>query len=92
MKVVINRRLGGFSLSEKAYAELGLEWDDFGFEYHESEKRSNPKLVACVEKLGDEASGLGARLAVVEIPDGIEWEVEVCEGQEWIAEKHRTWR
>ena len=92
MKVVINRRLGGFSLSEKAYAELGLEWDDFGFEYKKDETRSDPKLVACVEKLGADADGVNARLSVVEIPDGIEWEVEVCEGQEWIAEKHRTWR
>jgi len=92
MKVVINKRFGGFGLSKAAYTELGLEWDDFGFEYKTDASRADPKLVACVEKLGVAASGDYSRLSVVEIPDGIEWAIEEYDGQEWIAEKHRTWR
>jgi hypothetical protein len=29
---------------------------------------------------------------VVEIPDGVEWEIAEYDGLEWVAEKHRTWR
>ena len=54
--------------------------------------RDDPQLVEIVMKLGKEASGSCAQLEVVEIPDGIEWEVEEYDGSEHIAEKHRTWR
>ena len=45
-----------------------------------------------VEKLGDEANGRFTQLEVVEIPDGIEWEIEEYDGQESIEEVHRSWR
>ena len=32
-----------------------------------------------------------AELAIVEIPDGIEWEIDDYDGIETIAETHRTW-
>jgi hypothetical protein len=54
-------------------------------------KRSDPRLVELVETLGDKASGKYAELKVVEIPDGVEWEIEEYDGTEWVAEKHRTW-
>jgi hypothetical protein len=89
MKIVINTVYGGYQLSEKAYQELGLKWDGYGFAFDED--RANPKLVAVVEKLGD-CSGETAKLEVVEIPDGVDWEIEEYDGKEWISEKHRTWR
>jgi len=89
MKIVINNDYGGYSLSEAAYQELGLEWDCYGFA--DKIKRNDPRLVACVEKLGPLASGSLASLKVVEIPDDVEWEIESYDGNEWIAEKHRTW-
>lgn len=56
------------------------------------EDRADPLLVAVVEELGsDQASGCYAKLRVIEIPDGVEWEIEEYDGMEWVAEKHRTW-
>lgn len=89
-KIVINACYGGFSLSEQAYKEIGLEWDTYGFA-HEKE-RDDPGLVAVVEKLGDKASGDCANLRVVEVPDDVDWEIEQYDGFEWVSEKHRTWQ
>ena len=56
------------------------------------EDRSNPLLVQVVEELGSEvASSRMAELAVVEIPDGVEYEIDDYDGIETIHEKHRTW-
>lgn len=90
MKVVINRCYGNFSLSEEAYEYLGLTWDD-GYGYKYDDDRANPKLVECVETLGDKANGYLAKLEVVEIPDDVEWQIEQYHGIEWVAEKHKTW-
>lgn len=89
MKIVINKCYGGYSLSREAYEFLGLTWDDCGYEF--SEDRSNPKLVECVETLGENANGDFAELRVVEIPDDVDWEIEDYDGIEWVSEKHRTW-
>ena len=89
MKVVVNRCFGGYGLSKEAYKELGVEWDNFGYAFQDD--RTNEKLVACVEKLKEVASGRFARLLVIERPDGIEWEIEEYDGSETIEEKHRTW-
>lgn len=53
--------------------------------------RSNPILVNCVKTLGEKANGSCAKLRIVEIPDDVEYEIQEYDGQEWIAEKHRTW-
>lgn len=56
------------------------------------ENRTHPLVVRVVEELGSkEASSDVAELAVVEIPDGIEWEISEYDGLEHIAEKHRVW-
>lgn len=92
MKVAINRCWGGFSLSEAAYKELGLKWDGYGYAYNSDEKRTDPALIECIEKLGsDKASGSLANVRVVEIPDDIEFEITDYDGMEAIEEVHRTW-
>ena len=53
--------------------------------------RTDPVLVDVVETLGVEADGSHASLAVVEIPDGISYEINEYDGIEHIAETHRTW-
>lgn len=54
--------------------------------------RADPDLIKVIESLGDKANGQCAKLEVVEIPDGTDYEVEEYDGREWIAEKHATWR
>ena len=90
MKIVINHCIGGYSLSEDAYIFLGLEWDEYGFNFHDD--RSNEELIKCVEALGNNASGRGANLKVVEIPNNIEWYIDTTDmGYESIHEEHRVW-
>ena len=85
MKVVINGCYGGFGLSEKAMKFLGVDNDcpDIA--------RNDPKLVECVEKLGEEANDMYAELKVVEIPDDVNWEIGEYDGLEWVEEVHRRW-
>lgn len=54
--------------------------------------RAHPLLVQVVEELGEKANGRCAELSVVEIPDGTDYEIDEYDGNEHIAEKHRTWR
>jgi len=54
--------------------------------------RADKDLISVVETLGDRANSGFSDLKVVEIPDNTEYEIEEYNGNEWIAEKHRTWR
>ncbi len=54
-------------------------------------KRSHPDLVSIVEEMGRDAWGKHAELKVVEIPDGVDWEIEEYDGMERIVEKRRVW-
>lgn len=56
------------------------------------DKRDWPLLVQCVEELGDAASGGLSKLTIVEIPDDVKWEIDEYDGNETVAEAHRTWR
>lgn len=53
--------------------------------------RDDPDLVAVVEELGKKAAGDYAALEVVEVPDGVVWEIAEYDGFEHVAEAHRTW-
>jgi hypothetical protein len=91
MKVVINRCYGGFGLSKEAYEFLGIEWDGYGYKFNGEDKRTNPKLVECVETLGGKADGFLAALKVVEIPDDVDWYIREYDGYETIEEVHHSW-
>jgi len=54
--------------------------------------RDDHKLVQVVEELRAEANGHGAELKVVEIPTGVQWEIERTGGTEHVSEIHRQWR
>ncbi len=54
-------------------------------------ERNDPALVQVVEEMGESANGSCANLAVVEIPDDVEWHIHEYDGNEHVAENHRTW-
>lgn len=83
MKIVINKCYGGFGLSEEAQKFLGKDWNG---------ERADLALIQCVEKLGSKVNTDYSKLTIIEIPDGIEYEIEEYDGIEWVAEKHRTWQ
>ena len=90
MKIVINTCYGGFGLSKEALA-LFNERTGTVITYDFLIKRNDPILVEIVEQLGESANGRFADLKVVEIPDDVVWGIEEYDGDEWVAEKHRTW-
>jgi hypothetical protein len=98
MQVVINiQQFGTFSISKKAIEyiqkKIKLKKDKQAIGcYAFDNDRANPLLVEAVKKLKNEAHGAYSILKVVEIPDDIEWKIFASNGEEWIAEKHRTWR
>jgi hypothetical protein len=98
MLVVINiQQFGTFSISKAAIEyirkKIKLKKDKQAIGcYAFDNDRANPLLVEAVKKLKNEAYGPYSVLKIVEIPDDIEWQIFASNGQEWIAEKHRTWR
>lgn len=77
-------------------ADHYYKFKDISSRYWESwirgEGRQHPLVVRVIEELGSAvASGRHAELKVVEVPDGIEYEIDEYDGIEHIAEKHRTW-
>lgn len=105
MEIIINKCYGEFGLSEKAIkrlAEIGLEeakkivaegWEMEGLDSYSlnETERNNPLLVQVVKELGQAANGAHAKLKVVDIPEGTEWEIEEYVGKEWVSEVHKTW-
>ena len=91
--IVINNCYGGFGLSGRAEAEYkklanitDKDW------WCRDIPRDDPYLVKIVREMGEKANGEHANLKIVEIPANVEWTVEEYDGNEWIAEVHRTWR
>jgi len=98
MKVVINVCFGGFGISKAVYDVLGIPWDGYGYLGHtclETDSdtyRSDPRLIAAIEKVGIEAaSGDSAKLKIIDVPDDVEWCIHEYDGLESIHEKHREW-
>jgi len=53
--------------------------------------RDDKTLITVVRKLGKEANGKHAELEIIDIPDGIDWEIDEYNGLESVEEKHRSW-
>jgi hypothetical protein len=68
----------------------------FGQRYWDSwigtHNRHDTRLVRLVEELGAAANGGFAKLEIVEIPADVEYEIQEYDGNEHVAEAHRTWR
>ena len=75
------QRRGPYS---KAFSEIEI------LSYYSFE-RNDIDLIKVVEELGAAANGRYADLKIIDIPDGIKWQIEEYDGVEWVAEEHRTW-
>jgi hypothetical protein len=54
--------------------------------------RTNKFLIQTIEDLKEKTNHNGCEPKVIEIPDDVDWIIQTTEmGQEYIAEKHRTW-
>ena len=89
-KVVVNTCFGGFSLSNAAF-KLYLEYSGSSAEYSGEIKRDDAHLVRIVEELREDSWGSFAELAIVEIPDGVDWYIAEYDGAESVHENHRVW-
>lgn len=66
------------------------EYEKYSF-YYGNIERIDSILIQVIKELKDKASGECARLRIVEIPDGVEWEIDDYDGQESVHEVHRIW-
>jgi hypothetical protein len=53
--------------------------------------RDDSDLIKVVEEFGKEANDDYSELVIIEIPDGVDWEIDEYDGYETIHEKHRSW-
>jgi hypothetical protein len=53
--------------------------------------RNDPALVKVVQRLKSKADGRCAELGIVEIPTGVDYEIDEYDGIETVHEKHRSW-
>ena len=85
--IVVNRSYGGFNVEPllPRLRELGGYVPEDSYDI----RRDNKQLVQAVRELTPEQNP--DELEVVEIPDGVEWEICNYDGAEWVAEKHRRW-
>ena len=92
-KIVINKCFGGFGLSDDAIDLYKILTGTPPAEdvYYWEIPRDKAILVQIVEQLGERANSHYGELAIVEIPDDVEWHIHEYDGMEHVAENHRTW-
>ncbi len=90
--VVINTCYGGFGLSPRAIKEYMNLAGIIERDFHDRDiNRDDPYLVKVVRELGMGANGAHANLKIVELPGDVSWHIAEYDGNEWVAEDHRTW-
>jgi len=89
-EVIFDRRLSPhevtYTTREKYEELIGRYWDCWT-----RENRSHPLVIKVVEELGEKSWDRHAELKIVEIPDGVEYEINDYDGIETVHEKHRSW-
>lgn len=54
-------------------------------------KRNDKNLITVIRMLGEKANGKFSELKIIQIPDGVDWEISEYDGIETVEEKHRSW-
>ena len=75
---------------DKNYAGSYSRTNALTFSSYELE-RTDPILIQVVEELGEASFGPYSELKIVEIPNGVSYSIEEYDGNEHVAEAHRTW-
>ena len=91
MKILINRSHGCICLTRAVYRELGLPWPEQTKGWGFDEDQIDPKNADFGIVSSDPDAWRYDLLLIVEIPDGIEWEIWDYDGKESVHEKHRHW-
>lgn len=97
-EIVLNKCYGGYGLTntvkdlyKKATMDV-VRPENWDVEYV---RRDDPILLRIIKEVGlKESSDRFAELKIIEIPDDVPedgWVIQDYDGQEWVAEKHRTW-
>jgi hypothetical protein len=83
----------GSKLMGASYYHKGHSGDDDHYisHYDYSNDRSDPDLIAVIEEMGQSANSWASEIAIVDIPDDVEWHIDEYDGMEHVAENHRTW-
>ena len=86
-KIVIHKGYGGFEIPP----DIHKKYQTFAGKSYDEHQRDDPLMITLLETCP--AHQLEAyRLQIVEIPADVDWVIQENEGNEWIAERHRTWR
>ena len=88
---VVNAESEFWNMSMEERQSYNETWANQNFNERTIE-RNDPILVQVVKELGELANGRFAELKIVDIPLDIQWTIEEYDGDEWVAEVHRTWR
>jgi hypothetical protein len=54
--------------------------------------RNDLVLVSLVQELNKDSWGPHAKLKIVRVPADVDWIIEDYDGNEWVAESHKTWK
>jgi len=74
------------SMEDNSDIYLGYS-EKYDYEYN----RNDPYLIEAVEVLKEEANSRFSKLKIIEIPEGVDWEITDNDGLETVHEKHRIW-
>ena len=72
--------------------DCDIEQHKFSLNYLiEDIDRTDPNLIKVVEELGRIANGSFSKLKIIEIPDEVDYTIDEYDGNEFVAERHRSW-
>lgn len=90
IEIVINCCFGSFGLSSEALAAYEKRTGKTGVHDYDLD-RDDLALVTIVKEMGAMANNRYSSLHIIKVPSDVQWEIVEYDGNEHVAEKHRTW-